>query len=80
MVEYPRRGLWTITMVTGKSKDKKGNKYYHIFVPTTPNPTSGFMLIVPINETQDSNLTIEEALRIIISGGILAPDKNEISI
>ena len=78
MVEYPRRGLWTITMVTGKSKDKKGNKYYHIFVPTTPNPTSGFMLIVPVEEVRESNLSVEDGLKSIISGGMIAPEINDI--
>lgn len=80
LFQYPRKGIWTLAFVTGSSVDSEQNKYYHLFVPTTPNPTSGFMLIVPVNETQNSNLTIEEALRIIISGGILAPGKNEISI
>ena len=77
-IEYPRKGLWTLTMVTGASIDKKGNEYYHIFVPTTPNPTSGFMLYVPKSNAIDAEITIEEGLKIIISGGLLAPEKNNI--
>ena len=77
-IEYPRKGLWTLTMVTGASIDKKGKEYYHIFVPTTPNPTSGFMLYVPKSNAIDAEITIEEGLKIIISGGLLAPEKNNI--
>ena len=43
-IEYPKENIWTIALVTGESKDKDGIGYYQIFVPTTPNPTSGFML------------------------------------
>ena len=77
-VEYPRKGIWTITMVTGESTNNKGVKIYHIFVPTTPNPTSGFMLYIPQKDAQETDLTIEEGLKIIISGGMLAPKKNHL--
>jgi len=76
--EYPRRGLWTLAMVTGESKDKRGNEYYHIFVPTTPNPTSGYMIYALKSDTRQTNLSVEDALKIIISGGMLAPDENDI--
>ena len=45
-IEYPKKDIWTIALVTGESKDSEGNEYYQIFVPTTPNPTSGFMLYI----------------------------------
>ena len=76
MIEYPRKDLWTLAMVTGESKNEKGDEYYHIFVPTTPNPTSGYMLYVPQKDAHDTNMSIEEGLKIIISGGMLAPNKN----
>ena len=75
-IEYPRKGIWTLTMVTGESTNENGNAYYNIFVPTTPNPTSGYMLYVPQRDAQETNMTIEEGLKIIISGGMLAPNKN----
>ncbi len=75
-IEYPRKGIWTLTMVTGESTNKKGDAYYHIFVPTTPNPTSGYMLYVPQKDAHETNMSIEEGLKIIISGGMLAPNKN----
>ncbi len=78
-IQYPRKGLWTLTMVTGESIDKDGNEYYHIFVPTTPNPTSGFMLYARKDDVIDTSLSVEEGLKIIISGGMLASSENEIS-
>ena len=79
-IEYPRKGIWTLTMVTGESANKKGEKFYHIFVPTTPNPTSGYMLYIPQKDTQKTDLSIEEGLKIIISGGMLAPNKNQLEL
>ena len=71
-LEYPRKGLWTLCMVTGEStKDK--DKYYNVFVPTTPNPTSGYLLFVKVEDTKESNISVEEGLKIIISGGMLGP-------
>ena len=77
-LEYPRKGLWTLAMVTGESIDKQGNEYYHIFVPTTPNPTSGYMIYALKSDTKETNLFVEDALKIIISGGMLAPEQNEL--
>ena len=76
LVEYPRKGLWTIAMVTGETLDDKDEKYYNIFVPTTPNPTSGFFLMIPQADTISTGMTVEEGLKTIISGGLLAPSKN----
>ena len=77
-IEYPKENIWTIALVTGESKDKKGIDYYQIFVPTTPNPTSGFMLYIKQSNARETNLSIDEGLKIIISGGMLAPKQNEI--
>lgn len=74
-IEYPRRGLWTMAFVTGESTNEQNIEFYHIFVPTTPNPTSGYYLIVPKQDTVIANLKVEEGLRTIISGGMLAPRK-----
>ena len=74
LIEYPRKGLWTIAMVTGETENDE-DKFYNIFVPTTPNPTSGYLLFIKQKETKELNLTVEEGLKIIISGGMVAPDK-----
>lgn len=78
LIPYPKEGTWTLAFVTGESTDANGREYYHVFVSTTPNPTSGFMLIVPKEDCVDANLTVEQGLKAIISGGMLAPDKNQL--
>ncbi|HLE01026.1 MAG TPA: DUF502 domain-containing protein [Bdellovibrionota bacterium] len=70
-VEYPRKDLWVIAFVTGPARmPGLPGTYLNIYVPTTPNPTSGFHLIVPETEIRESNLRVEEAFKIILSLGI----------
>ena len=77
-IEYPKENIWTIALVTGESRDSESVDYYQIFVPTTPNPTSGFMLFVKKDDVKETQMSIDEGLKIIISGGMLAPEKNGI--
>ena len=78
LIEYPRKDVWTLAMVTGESMDKNGNEYYNIYLPTTPNPTSGFMLYALKTEVLEADISVEEGLKIIISGGVIGPDINGI--
>ena len=71
LIEYPRRYLWTMAFVTNESKNKKGDIFYHLFVPTTPNPTSGVFIIVPKKDAIHPNISVESGLRTIVSGGII---------
>ena len=73
MIEYPKKNLWTLAMVTSESIDSRGNQYYNLFVPTTPNPTSGYLIICRKEDTVDAGVSVEEGLSIIISGGMLGP-------
>ena len=75
-IQYPRKELWTICFVTGESVDGSGEEYYHVFVPTTPNPTSGVFIIIPKKDAIEADLTVEEGLKAVISGGLLAPEKS----
>ena len=75
-IQYPRKELWTISFVTGDSVDKSGEEYYHVFVPTTPNPTSGVFIIIPKKDAIEADLTVEEGLKAVISGGLLAPKQS----
>ena len=75
-IQYPRQGLWTMAFISGESKTKDGVPYYHLFVPTTPNPTSGFFLMIPQADTVATGMSVEEGLKTIISGGLLAPKEN----
>ena len=78
-IEYPRKGLWTMAFISGESINKDGGSFYHLFVPTTPNPTSGFFLMIPQSDTIKSGMSVENGLKTIISGGLLAPKKNPLN-
>ena len=77
LVEYPRRELWTVAFVTarpeGEIKDLAPLDSIGIYVPTTPNPTSGFLLFVPRKDVIPLAMTVEEGIKLVISGGIVAP-------
>ncbi len=82
IVEYPRHGCYSLAFLTNtnswvKGYNTKGSKvdFYSVFVPTTPNPTSGYYLILPEDEFLVTDLTIEEGLRVIISGGTVMPKR-----
>lgn len=70
-VEYPRKGIWTLAFVTGPAREPGiPPQHLNIYVPTTPNPTSGFHLIVPESDVRDSHLKVEDAFKTILSLGI----------
>lgn len=72
-VEYPRKGTWALAFVTGAANSPLGGKedsFLNVYVPTTPNPTSGFHLIVDEKEVRDSRLSVEDAFKTILSLGI----------
>ena len=77
MFEYPRRGIWSLGFVTSQSwdgaNDVAGEALVNIFMPTTPNPTSGWFLMVPRSHVVETGLTVETAFKIIMSGGIVQP-------
>ncbi len=73
-VEYPRRNVWALAFVTGLARQEShGGTLLHLFVPTSPNPTSGMMLILPEHEVVELDMTVEAGVRLVVSGGILAP-------
>lgn len=77
LVEYPRRGIWAIGFVTGTTEGEVQNltedETINIFLPTTPNPTSGFLLFVPRRDLVFLDMGVEEAVKMVISGGIVTP-------
>lgn len=79
LVQYPRAGIYSIGFVTGEViddfKDITGKDMVKVFVASTPNPTSGFFILVPREEVIDTNYTIEEGMRLVISGGMARPSK-----
>jgi len=77
LVEYPRRGIWAIAFITGRTEGEVQNiteeECINIFLPTTPNPTSGFLLFVPKKDLVHLDMNVEEAIKMVISGGIVTP-------
>lgn len=77
LVQYPREGSWTVAFLTGQPGGDIVNHldgdYVSVYVPTTPNPTSGFFLMMPAKDVVELNMTVDEALKYIISMGVVAP-------
>lgn len=77
LVEYPRRGIWAIGFITGETEGEVQNltneEVTNVFLPTTPNPTSGFLLFVPREDLVVLDMSVEEAVKMVISGGIVTP-------
>lgn len=80
LIEWPRRGLWVIGFVTGPTSGEIGSRFdgdfVNIFLPTTPNPTSGFLVFVPARDLIHLDMTVEEGIKLVISGGIVAPGRD----
>ena len=85
MIEYPRRGIWAIAFISTASKgevlQKAGEQdMLSVFLPTTPNPTSGFLLFVPRKDVVVLDMTVEDAAKLVISAGlVIPPSKDEIA-
>ena len=77
LIEYPRRGVWAIGFLTGRTggevQDRIKGDILNVFVPTTPNPTSGFFLMFPRRDVIELDMDVDEALKYIISMGVVAP-------
>lgn len=78
LVEYPRKGIWAIAFVTGTLNPQiqahiAGDTMLNVFIPTTPNPTTGWYAIVPENEVVNLPISVEDAFKVVISGGIVGP-------
>ena len=82
LVEYPRRGIWAIAFVTGHTEGEVQHlvedDLINVFLPTTPNPTSGFLLFLPARDVIILDMEVEEAAKLVISAGLVSPpSKNE---
>ncbi len=77
LIEYPRKGIWVIGFATGSTKGEVQNiiedEVVNIFLPTTPNPTSGFLLFLPRKDVIFLSMTVEEGVKMVISGGVVTP-------
>ena len=78
LLEYPRKGIWILGLVSSETKGEVKNllhkKMLNIFIPTTPNPTSGFLIFVPEDDVVELDMTVEEGIKFVISGGLVEPE------
>lgn len=84
LIEYPRRGIWSVGFLTGNAEGElrriTPHRLVNVFVPTTPVPTSGFYVLVPEEDILELQMTVDEAFKLIVSGGMVAPpDRGAIS-
>jgi len=81
LVEYPRKGMWSLAFQTGNGadeiNDKTGHEVTNVFIPTTPNPTSGFFLMVPRAEVIELDMSIDDGLKMLLSVGVVVPEKKK---
>lgn len=85
LIEYPRKGIWIIGFLATETKGELKQKLPHkkmlaVFVPTTPNPTSGFLVMLPEDEVIRLDMSVEDALKYTVSCGIVTPEKEKIKI
>ena len=83
LVQYPRKGIWAIAFISSTAKLEIADKIAHedekvsVFLPTTPNPTSGFLLFLPRSEVIELDMTVEDAAKLIISAGLVYPNAKD---
>jgi len=83
LIQYPRKGIWAIGFISTKTRGEvatraeTGGDLMSVFLPTTPNPTSGFLLFVPAEDVIELDMTIEEAAKLVISAGLVVPGHKE---
>ena len=79
LVEYPRKGLWAVAFLTSDTSGEVGDAFddahINVFLPTTPNPTSGFLLFVPKKDVVFLDMPVEDAVKMVISAGIVTPEQ-----
>jgi len=73
-IEFPRKGTFTPALVTNETVDKSGKKIFNIYVPTAPNPTSGFLQLLPEDQIIHTKMSVDDALKMVISAGKFSPD------
>jgi uncharacterized membrane protein len=77
LVEYPCRGVWAVGFITGRTEgevqDLTSETVYNVFIPATPNPTTGFLLFIPKGDIHHLDMTVEDGIKLVISGGIVTP-------
>ena len=74
IVEFPKVGMYSLAFVTGQPVEFKGQKRIPLFIPHTPNPMTGFLVLLSAEQIIDTDMTIEDAMKMVLSGGLLSPE------
>ena len=78
LIQYPNKGIWVIAFQSGDYRGQAesviGEEIINLFVPTTPNPTSGFFVLIPKKDALELDISVEEAFKLVISAGVVTPD------
>jgi uncharacterized membrane protein len=84
LIEYPRKELWTLAFQTGtdigEAQHKTGQDVINVYVPTTPNPTSGFFIMVPVKDVVELDMSVDDGLKMLISMGAVVPDSKQLNL
>ncbi len=84
LIEWPRQGVYTVGFVTGeaggRAEEIAGQRVVNVFVVSTPNPTTGFLVLVPADQVYSLDLTVEDALKLVMSGGIVSPSRSRYAV
>jgi uncharacterized membrane protein len=84
LVEYPRQGMWSLAFQTGSGaqeiRSKTGRDVTNVFIPTTPNPTSGFFLMLPQEDVIELNMSVDDGLKLLLSVGVVVPEHKKAEI
>lgn len=82
LVQYPSKGIWVIAFQSGAYRGEAesiiGEKIINLFIPTTPNPTSGFFVLIPRKDAYELDMSVEDAFKLVISAGVVSPNSEEI--
>jgi len=79
LVQFPRKGIWSVGLVTNKVKDESGKIVLHVFIPHSPNPITGFVLMMKEEEIIYTKMSVEEAFKLVVSAGRYAPEGDNIA-
>ena len=81
LIEFPRKGAWTIAFLTnkiqGEAQQKSGEELWTVYVPTTPNPTGGYMIMVPAKEVIELDMNVGDGMKMLLSAGAFVPSWNK---
>ena len=84
LIQYPSKGIWVIAFQSGDYKGEAesiiGEETINLFVPTTPNPTSGFFILIPIKDAFELDISVEDAFKLVISAGVVTPNSVKIKV